>query len=96
MESSDRIFDWTDPVEVQSQDESAMNLMKVLYVRNLTLDTTVENVQKERVNWIKDFIHFEDRKCAIQAMNTLNGKSFLGENRMEYRYRNRPPTRKIV
>ena len=52
--------------------------MKVLYVRNLTTSVSEEKIREtfeshgrvERVKKIKDyaFVHFEDRKQAIAAM----------------------------
>ena len=58
--------------------------VKVLYVRNLKSDITEEQLKEkfepfgkiERVKKIKDygFIHFEERDCAVKAMDELNGK----------------------
>ncbi|KAG7470433.1 APOBEC1 complementation factor isoform X2 [Solea senegalensis] len=76
--------DWAEPeVEV---DEDTMASVKILYVRNLMLQTTEETIEKEfnslkpgaveRVKKIRDyaFVHFTEREDAINAMNTLNGK----------------------
>ncbi|TKS89306.1 APOBEC1 complementation factor APOBEC1-stimulating protein [Collichthys lucidus] len=76
--------DWAEPeVEV---DEDTMATVKILYVRNLMLQTTEETIEKEfnslrpgaveRVKKIRDyaFVHFTQREDAINAMNTLNGK----------------------
>ncbi|KAF7649028.1 hypothetical protein LDENG_00148390 [Lucifuga dentata] len=76
--------DWAEPeVEV---DEDTMATVRILYVRNLMLQTTEETVEKEfnslkpgsveRVKKIRDyaFVHFTLREDAINAMNALNGK----------------------
>ncbi|XP_061564558.1 APOBEC1 complementation factor isoform X2 [Cololabis saira] len=76
--------DWAEPeVEV---DEDTMATVKILYVRNLMLQTTEETIEKEfnslkpgaveRVKKIRDyaFVHFSQREDAIDAMNALNGK----------------------
>ncbi|KAM4624298.1 APOBEC1 complementation factor isoform 3-T4 [Polymixia lowei] len=76
--------DWAEPeVEV---DEDTMATVKILYVRNLMLQTTEETIEKEfnslkpgaveRVKKIRDyaFVHFTQREDAIDAMNALNGK----------------------
>uniref|UniRef100_A0A7N6BY70 APOBEC1 complementation factor n=1 Tax=Anabas testudineus TaxID=64144 RepID=A0A7N6BY70_ANATE len=76
--------DWAEPeVEV---DEDTMATVKILYVRNLMLQTTEETIEKEfnslkpgaveRVKKIRDyaFVHFTQREDAISAMNALNGK----------------------
>ncbi|CAN9508831.1 unnamed protein product [Ophioblennius macclurei] len=76
--------DWAEPeVEV---DEDTMAAVKILYVRNLMLQTTEETIEKEftslkpgsveRVKKIRDyaFVHFTQREDAINAMNALNGK----------------------
>ncbi|XP_056152853.1 APOBEC1 complementation factor [Lampris incognitus] len=76
--------DWAEPeVEV---DEDTMATVKILYVRNLMLQTTEETIEKEfsslkpgsveRVKKIRDyaFVHFTQREDAINAMNVLNGK----------------------
>lgn len=86
--SCDIIVDWADPQE--EPDESTMSKVKVLYVRNLTQDTTEEKLKEafeqhgkiERVKKIKDyaFIHYEDRDCAVVAMNNLDGKELCGSN----------------
>uniref|UniRef100_A0A669BVR6 APOBEC1 complementation factor n=1 Tax=Oreochromis niloticus TaxID=8128 RepID=A0A669BVR6_ORENI len=76
--------DWAEPeVEV---DEDTMATVKILYVRNLMLQTTEETIEKEfnslkpgaveRVKKIRDyaFVHFTQREDAINAMKALNGK----------------------
>ncbi|CAF90992.1 unnamed protein product, partial [Tetraodon nigroviridis] len=74
--------DWAEPeVEV---DEDTMATVKILYVRNLMLQTTEETIEKEfnslkeveRVKKIRDyaFVHFAQREDAIHAMKELNGK----------------------
>ncbi|XP_035000739.2 APOBEC1 complementation factor [Hippoglossus stenolepis] len=76
--------DWAEPeVEV---DEDTMATVKILYVRNLMLQTTEETIEKEfnslkpgaveRVKKIRDyaFVHFTHREDAIDAINALNGK----------------------
>ncbi|XP_069373808.1 APOBEC1 complementation factor isoform X4 [Paralichthys olivaceus] len=76
--------DWAEPeVEV---DEDTMATVKILYVRNLMLQTTEETIEKEfnslkpgaveRVKKIRDyaFVHFMQREDAINAINALNGK----------------------
>ncbi|XP_045925773.1 APOBEC1 complementation factor [Micropterus dolomieu] len=80
--------DWAEPeVEV---DEDTMATVKILYVRNLMLQTTEETIEKEfnslrpgaveRVKKIRDyaFVHFTQREDAINAMNALNGKMVDG------------------
>ncbi|XP_075996907.1 APOBEC1 complementation factor isoform X2 [Genypterus blacodes] len=76
--------DWAEPeVEV---DEDTMATVKILYVRNLMLQTTEETIEKEfnslkpgaveRVKKIRDyaFVHFTHREDAVNAMSALNGK----------------------
>ncbi|KAM9838035.1 APOBEC1 complementation factor isoform 2-T2 [Aulostomus maculatus] len=76
--------DWAEPeVEV---DEDTMATVKILYVRNLMLQTSEETIEREfnaikagaveRVKKIRDyaFVHFTQREDAINAMKTLNGK----------------------
>lgn len=80
--------DWAEPeVEV---DEDTMATVKILYVRNLMLQTTEETIEKEfnslkpgaveRVKKIRDyaFVHFTQREDAINTMNALNGKVLDG------------------
>uniref|UniRef100_A0A3B4AGS4 APOBEC1 complementation factor n=1 Tax=Periophthalmus magnuspinnatus TaxID=409849 RepID=A0A3B4AGS4_9GOBI len=80
--------DWAEPeVEV---DEETMATVKILYVRNLMLQTTEETIQKEfnsvkpgaveRVKKIRDyaFVHFTHREDAVNAMNQLHGKVIDG------------------
>ncbi|XP_063632504.1 heterogeneous nuclear ribonucleoprotein Q-like isoform X2 [Cydia splendana] len=82
----DIIVDWADPQE--EPDEQTMSKVKVLYVRNLTQEITEEALKEqferfgavERVKKIKDyaFVHFEERDCAVKAMQELDGKDFGG------------------
>lgn len=75
------IVSWAEPQE--EPDEDTMAKVKVLYVKNLKLSVTEENLRKafepygpiERVKKAKDygFIHFENREDAIRAMEELNG-----------------------
>ncbi|XP_040159882.1 heterogeneous nuclear ribonucleoprotein R isoform X4 [Anopheles arabiensis] len=84
----DIIVDWADPQE--EPDEQTMSKVKVLYVRNLTQDTSEEKLKEsfeqfgrvERVKKIKDyaFVHFEDRDNAVKAMKDLDGKEVGGSN----------------
>ncbi|XP_019730019.1 APOBEC1 complementation factor isoform X2 [Hippocampus comes] len=80
--------DWAEPeVEV---DEDTMASVKILYVRNLMLHTSEENILKEfnaikagaveRVKKIRDyaFVHFTHRDDAVNAMKALNGKVLDG------------------
>uniref|UniRef100_A0AAX7UB04 APOBEC1 complementation factor n=1 Tax=Astatotilapia calliptera TaxID=8154 RepID=A0AAX7UB04_ASTCA len=80
--------DWAEPeVEV---DEDTMATVKILYVRNLMLQTTEETIEKEfnslkpgaveRVKKIRDyaFVHFTQREDAINAMKALDGKMVDG------------------
>ncbi|XP_039750749.1 heterogeneous nuclear ribonucleoprotein R isoform X9 [Pararge aegeria] len=86
----DIIVDWADPQE--EPDEQTMSKVKVLYVRNLTQDITEEALKEafenygavERVKKIKDyaFVHFEDRDCAVKAMQEIDGKD-MGGARLE-------------
>uniref|UniRef100_A0A182Y580 RRM domain-containing protein n=1 Tax=Anopheles stephensi TaxID=30069 RepID=A0A182Y580_ANOST len=84
----DIIVDWADPQE--EPDEQTMSKVKVLYVRNLTQDTSEDKLKEsfeqfgrvERVKKIKDyaFVHFEDRDNAVKAMKDLDGKEIGGSN----------------
>ncbi|KAL0832308.1 hypothetical protein ABMA28_001747 [Loxostege sticticalis] len=86
----DIIVDWADPQE--EPDEQTMSKVKVLYVRNLTQEITEEALKEEferygtveRVKKIKDyaFVHFDDRDCAVKAMQELDGKE-IGTARLE-------------
>ncbi|XP_068160900.1 APOBEC1 complementation factor isoform X3 [Antennarius striatus] len=80
--------DWAEPeVEV---DEDTMATVKILYVRNLMLQTSEETIEKEfsslrpgaveRVKKIRDyaFVHFGLREDAVNAMKALNGKVLDG------------------
>ncbi|KAK7877144.1 hypothetical protein WMY93_032124 [Mugilogobius chulae] len=67
-----------------------MATVKILYVRNLMLQTSEETIQKEfnsikpgsveRVKKIRDyaFVHFTNREDAVNAMNQLHGKVIDG------------------
>ncbi|XP_070532793.1 APOBEC1 complementation factor-like isoform X3 [Ptychodera flava] len=80
--------DWAEPE--QEVDEEIMKTVKVLYVRNLMLNTTEETIEKdfnkikegcvERVKKIRDyaFVHFATRDDAIEAMNSMNGETIDG------------------
>jgi len=75
--------DWAEPeIEV---DESIMENVKILYVRNLMLHTTEDTLEAsftahtgkgtiERVKKIRDyaFIHFNTRENALKAMKVMN------------------------
>lgn len=74
--------DWAEPE--QEVDQDIMDQVKVLYVRNLMLDTTEDKIQEvfsqyhpgtvERVKKIRDyaFVHFTSREACIHAMKMLN------------------------
>ncbi|XP_072320288.1 APOBEC1 complementation factor-like [Eucyclogobius newberryi] len=69
-----------------------MSTVKILYVRNLMLQTTEETIQTEfssikagaveRVKKIRDyaFVHFSQREDALNAMNQLHGKVIDGSS----------------
>ena len=75
--------DWAEPE--QEVDEDIMQQVKVLYVRNLMLDTTEDTLQAtfsqfspgcvERVKKIRDyaFVHFSSRETCIEAMKKIDG-----------------------
>ena len=75
--------DWAEPE--QEVDEDVMDQVKVLYVRNLMLDTTEDTLQTvfsqfhpgcvERVKKIRDyaFVHFSTRDTCMEAMGKING-----------------------
>ncbi|XP_015683476.1 RNA-binding protein 47 isoform X2 [Protobothrops mucrosquamatus] len=80
--------DWAEPeIDV---DEDVMETVKILYVRNLMIETTEETIKKvfgqfnpgsiERVKKIRDyaFVHFTCRDDAVHAMNNLNGTELEG------------------
>jgi len=81
--------DWAEPeVEV---DDDVMAQVKILYVRNLMLHTTEDQLEREftavvppeaieRVKKIRDygFVHFNSRDNAIKCMKVLNGKLLDG------------------
>ncbi|KAH9583976.1 APOB1 complementation factor, variant 2 [Schistosoma haematobium] len=77
--------DWAEPEH--EVDENIMSKVRILYVRNLMLDTTEDAVKDhfnqainsinavERVKKIRDyaFVHFRDRFDAVAALKQLNG-----------------------
>ncbi|CAF1409007.1 unnamed protein product [Adineta ricciae] len=80
--------DWAEPeTEV---DEDIMATVRVLYVRNLMMSTTEEQIQEiferfkpnsiERVKKLKDyaFVHFKERDDALHAMNLMNNREIDG------------------
>ena len=76
--------DWAEPEP--EVDDDVMKTVKVLYVRNLMLTTTEEQIKcefekvkpnsVERVKKMKDFafVHFKERDAALYAMKQMNGK----------------------
>ncbi|XP_029444958.1 RNA-binding protein 47 isoform X5 [Rhinatrema bivittatum] len=80
--------DWAEPeIDV---DEDVMETVKILYVRNLMIETTEDTIKKsfgqfnpgcvERVKKIRDyaFVHFTSRDDAVHAMRKLNGVELEG------------------
>ncbi|XP_078255748.1 RNA-binding protein 47 isoform X3 [Rhinoraja longicauda] len=80
--------DWAEPeIDV---DEDVMETVKILYVRNLMIETMEETIKKvfshfnpgcvERVKKIRDyaFVHFTTRDDAVLAMEKLNGTDLEG------------------
>ncbi|XP_060772535.1 RNA-binding protein 47 isoform X2 [Neoarius graeffei] len=80
--------DWAEPeIDV---DEDIMETVKILYVRNLMIETSEESLRKifsqfnpgcvERVKKIRDyaFVHFTSRDDAVVAMDNLNGTEIEG------------------
>ncbi|XP_062864343.1 RNA-binding protein 47 [Trichomycterus rosablanca] len=80
--------DWAEPeIDV---DEDIMETVKILYVRNLMIETSEETLRQvfcqynpgcvERVKKIRDyaFVHFASREDAVAAMDNLNGKEIEG------------------
>ncbi|XP_066996070.2 probable RNA-binding protein 46 [Anabrus simplex] len=81
--------DWAEPEgEV---DEDIMSKVTVLYVRNLMMMTSEEDIKKafeydsgessiERVKKVKDFafVHFVNRECATIALERWNGRDLNG------------------
>ncbi|XP_071099974.1 APOBEC1 complementation factor-like isoform X1 [Haliotis cracherodii] len=82
--------DWAEPE--QEVDEDIMSTVRILYVRNLMLNTSEESIKEsfekvlgkeniiERVKKLRDyaFVHFKMREDALQAMNILNGSTLEG------------------
>ena len=79
------VVDWAEQTE--EPDEETMSKVKVLYVRNLDLDTTEQEVEAAfakygavtRTKKAKDyaFIHFEQREDALKAMQELHLKVYM-------------------
>ncbi|CAF0872315.1 unnamed protein product [Didymodactylos carnosus] len=80
--------DWAEPeAEV---DEDVMAMVRVLYVRNLMMTTSEEQIKDafekikegsvERVKKLKDycFVHFKERDDALHAMHIMNGADLDG------------------
>ncbi|XP_072239342.1 RNA-binding protein 47 isoform X5 [Leuresthes tenuis] len=80
--------DWAEPeIDV---DEDVMETVKILYVRNLMMETSEETIRQvfsqwnpgcvERVKKIRDyaFVHFTSREDAVQAKDHLNGTEIEG------------------
>ncbi|XP_029908407.1 RNA-binding protein 47 isoform X2 [Myripristis murdjan] len=80
--------DWAEPeIDV---DEDVMETVKILYVRNLMMETSEETLRQvfsqwnpgcvERVKKIRDyaFVHFTSREDAVLAMDHLNGTEVEG------------------
>ncbi|KAM6972025.1 RNA-binding protein 47 isoform 6-T6 [Aplochiton taeniatus] len=80
--------DWAEPeIDV---DEDVMETVKILYVRNLMMETSEETLRQvfgqwnpgcvERVKKIRDyaFVHFTSRDDAVLAMDHLNGTEVEG------------------
>ncbi|XP_061627131.1 RNA-binding protein 47 isoform X7 [Phyllopteryx taeniolatus] len=80
--------DWAEPeIDV---DEDVMETVKILYVRNLMMETSEETIKQvfsqwnpgcvERVKKIRDyaFVHFASRDDAVLAMDHLNGTEVEG------------------
>ncbi|XP_076585019.1 RNA-binding protein 47 isoform X6 [Chaetodon auriga] len=80
--------DWAEPeIDV---DEDVMETVKILYVRNLMMETSEETIRQvfsqwnpgcvERVKKIRDyaFVHFNSRDDAVLAMDHLNGTEVEG------------------
>ncbi|XP_071025271.1 RNA-binding protein 47-like isoform X5 [Oncorhynchus clarkii lewisi] len=80
--------DWAEPeIDV---DEDVMETVKILYVRNLMMETSEDTLRQvfgqwnqgcvERVKKIRDyaFVHFSSRDDAVVAMDHLNGTEVEG------------------
>ncbi|XP_067655187.1 APOBEC1 complementation factor-like isoform X3 [Haliotis asinina] len=82
--------DWAEPE--QEVDEDIMSTVRILYVRNLMLNTSEETIKEsfetalgkeniiERVKKLRDyaFVHFKAREDALQAMKLLNDSTLEG------------------
>lgn len=78
--------DWAEPEK--DVNDSVMSKVKVLFIRNLMMDTTEETIHNafapfgtiERVKKLRDyaFIHFETREEALKALDEMNGKDLDG------------------
>lgn len=80
--------DWAEPEK--ELDEETMQRVRVLYVRNLMLNTTEETLRTEflrvkpgaveRVKKLTDyaFIHYYNREDALTALESMNGKVIDG------------------
>uniref|UniRef100_A0A3Q1G5I6 Probable RNA-binding protein 46 n=1 Tax=Acanthochromis polyacanthus TaxID=80966 RepID=A0A3Q1G5I6_9TELE len=80
--------DWAEPEK--DVDEEVMQRVRVLYVRNLMLDTTEETLRQEfsyfkpgsveRVKKLTDyaFIHYRCRSDAVTALSVMNGAQIDG------------------
>uniref|UniRef100_A0A087X5S2 Probable RNA-binding protein 46 n=1 Tax=Poecilia formosa TaxID=48698 RepID=A0A087X5S2_POEFO len=80
--------DWAEPEK--DVDEEVMQRVRVLYVRNLMMDTTEETLHREfssfkpgsveRVKKLTDyaFIHYRSRSDAIAALTLMNGAQIDG------------------
>ncbi|XP_071955414.1 probable RNA-binding protein 46 [Antedon mediterranea] len=82
------MVDWAEPE--QDVDEDIMRTVKILYVRNLMLNTTEETLEKEfnrnkegsveRVKKLRDFafVHFRTREDALETLDSMNGEFIDG------------------
>ncbi|KAL3884588.1 hypothetical protein ACJMK2_024720 [Sinanodonta woodiana] len=80
----DIVVDWAEPQD--EPDDEFMSKVKVVHVKNLSTNTTSEDLKKkfegfgkiEKVQVVKDFgfVHFERREDALKAIEEMNGKTF--------------------
>ncbi|XP_041365782.1 APOBEC1 complementation factor-like isoform X2 [Gigantopelta aegis] len=82
--------DWAEPE--QDVDDDTMSTVRILYVRNLMLNTSEETIKEvfekavekedciERVKKLRDyaFVHFKTRDDALKAMESLDGSTLEG------------------